>query len=111
MLFTNLLETDFYLHAGSISCLYSEKTNRPLAGSFIFNSFHARPHLNTIQEVISTIIHEVFHSIFFDMLIFPKYPLNSKKESAIYKDKDGTSRIRSDHFIQFAREYFDCKNF
>lgn len=109
VLFVNIIEDDFQIHAGAMACVRKSKSKRPIAGTLVFNSFHAEPSLNTLDETISTIVHEVFHAMFFERTIFRHFPLNSEGLSAIYKNKKGTFKLRSNNFIKFAREHFNCE--
>jgi hypothetical protein len=102
------MKDDFILHAQGMMCIKKKSTNQPLVGTLFFNSFHAEPSFNTLNETISTIIHEVFHSLFFERTIFRSFPLNSNGLSAVFEDEKGTHQIRSDHFINFSREHFNC---
>ena len=104
------MEESFRIHAGAVTCLRSKDNSRTIGGSFIFNTFHGEPTVNPVDEIVITIIHEVFHAIFFDILLFKLYPKNKLGQSATFKDKNGTTRIRSDTFIEVARRHFNCKH-
>jgi hypothetical protein len=70
---------------------------------------HADPLQITIDEAISTIIHEIFHSVFFDFILFERFPKTSKGETAIFLDENGVYRLRSDTFLELAKQHFKCK--
>ena len=103
------MEDSFRIHAGAVTCLRSKDNKRTVGGSLIFNVLHGEPTINPVDGIITTMIHEIFHAIFFDILLFPFYPKNKLGQSAVYKDKRGTIRIRSDTFIEVARKHFNCK--
>ena len=105
----NLIEDDFQIHAGGKSCVRRKTTKQPIVGTLVFNSFHAEPTVNTLHETISTIVHEVFHSMFFERTLFRNYALTKQGQTASFVDEKGTHQIRSDHFIEFAREHFNCR--
>ena len=58
---------------------------------------------------MSSTIHEIFHSIFFDIKLFDSYPKTSKGKSAFFTDKLGTIRVRSDTVLKIAKKHFNCK--
>jgi hypothetical protein len=90
-------------------CIRKLSTSQPIAGTLIFNAFHAEPSVNTLSETVSTIIHEVFHALFFERTLFRYYPVNNKGLPSVYMDQSGTHQIQSDNFIKFARDHFNCK--
>lgn len=106
-----MVEDDPSLGASSISCLYSHISPKSLAGTFIYNSIHANPLEITLDEAISTIIHEIFHSIFFDFVLFERFPKNLKGETSLFQDAKGIYRLRSDTFLELTKQHFNCKFF
>ena len=103
-----MVEDDPSLGASSISCLYSQISPKSLAGTFIYNSSHADPLQITLDEAISTIIHEIFHSVFFDFVLFERFPKNSKGEDSLFLDSNGVYRLRSDTFLELTKQHFKC---
>jgi hypothetical protein len=103
------MEDDFQIHAGGKSCIRRRSTKQPIAGTLVFNSFHAEPSVNILSETISTIIHEVFHTMFFERTLFRNYPFNRKGQTPTFINRFDTYQIRSDNFIDFAREHFNCR--
>ena len=99
------------MRASSISCLRSPKTNRALGGTFTYNVIHGDPRYATVEEVMTSTIHEIFHSIFFDKKLFKYFPKNSNGESAFFQDKLKTWRVRSDTILKVARKHFNCNIF
>lgn len=108
VLFVNIFEDDFQIHAGAMACVRKKKSKRPIAGTLVFNSFHAEPSLNTLDETVSTIIHEVFHAMFFERSILRRFPPNSEGLPIVRIDQKETFQLRSHNFIKFAREHFNC---
>lgn len=104
-----MLEDDPALGASSISCLYSAISPKSLAGTFVYNSLHAEALHISIDEAVSTIIHEIFHSVFFDFVIFERFPKTKKGETALFLDTNGVYRLRSDTFLELAKQHFNCK--
>jgi hypothetical protein len=82
-----------------------------MGGTFTYNVIHGDPRYATVEEVLTSTIHEIFHSIFFDKKLFKYYPNNSEGKKAFYKDKRGTWRVRSDTILSVARKHFNCKHF
>lgn len=105
----NIFEDNFNIHAGAVSCIRRKSTLNPIAGTLMYNAFHANPSINTLDETISTTIHEVFHTLFFDRSLYKHYPPNSEGLSAVYEDDQGTFQIRSDNVVAFAQKHFNCK--
>ena len=108
ILFVNMVEDDPSLGASSISCLYSSISPKSLAGTFIYNSVHAEPLEITIDETISTIIHEIFHSVFFDFILFERFPKTSKGQEAFFIDSNGIYQLRCDTFLELVKQHFNC---
>ena len=98
------------VRASSITCLRSENTNRALGGSLLYNTIHADPRFSTVEEVMTSAIHEIFHALFFDTELFDYYPKTSANKSPFFKDQLGTYRVRSDTILEVARKHFNCKS-
>jgi hypothetical protein len=109
VLFVNISEENFRIHASAVSCVRQKSDKNPIAGTLLFNAFHGNPTINTLNETISTIIHEVFHAMFMAKSLYKYFPDNKNGESSIYQNKKGIYFIRSDNFMKYAREYFNCK--
>lgn len=103
-----MAEDDPSLGASSISCLYSALSPKSLAGTFVYNSLHAEPLTIPIDEAISTIIHEIFHSVFFDFVLFERFPRTKEGQTALFLDTNGVYRLRSDTFLALAKQHFNC---
>ena len=104
------MKDDFRVRAGSISCLISddEEYQRPIGGTLYFNMLHADPRYQSVEILLSTVLHEAFHSLFFDNVLFHLYPKNKQGKSAFFVDKTNTIHVRSDKFIQATKRHFEC---
>jgi hypothetical protein len=103
-----LKKRKYIIRATSITCLRSPKTNRALGGTFMYNIIHGDPRFNTVEEVMTSAIHEIFHAIFFDNELFDFYPKTSKGETPFFKNKFGTIMARSDTLLEVAKKHFNC---
>ena len=109
ILFTSIADLGPHLQAASIACLFSNSNNpTPIAGSFVYNTNYADPLIDSLNETISTIIHEAFHAIFFGRDLFMNYPKTPAGLTAIYKDSEGRLNLRSNFFLQAVRTHFQC---
>ena len=105
----NLVKRNPDIHAGSIVCLFDKQVKRPLGANLIYNSVHGDPAVNSFGETLATIIHEVFHGLFFDFKLYKRFQKTRAGEKPIFKDANGTYQVRSDEIVEFAKKHFNCK--
>lgn len=85
-----------------------ETTQRPLVGVAILNEPFVRFDDGDYQNQIATFIHEVFHALFFDPVLFKKFPPNSDGQSFLFKDERSRWKLRGDNVLYFLRIHSMC---
>lgn len=111
ILFVNLIERNPKIHAGAVVCLFDKNIKRPLGANLVFNSYHGDPSKNSFSESTPTIMHEVFHGLFFSRSLFKRFKTLKNGKKGIYRDSKGTYQVRSDTVLKVAREHFNCNFF
>jgi hypothetical protein len=81
---------------------------RPLVGFAVFDEAHINYSADYFQEHVSTFVHEVFHGLFFNPILFQNFPLNSAGETFLFQDSNGIWKLRGDNVLKAAREHFNC---
>lgn len=57
---------------------------------------------------VTTLVHEVLHTLFFSPILYTFFPTNSKGQSFFSFDFTSWPQIRGDSILQVARAHFGC---
>ena len=87
------------------------ETNRPIVGFVVINEAYIRLMRNEdYKSQISTLVHEIFHILFFSPDLFKLFPKNSMNQDFYEEVDENLAIIKGDHIVQAARSHFNCKS-
>jgi hypothetical protein len=79
-----------------------------LVGFAVFNEYYVDYDNGDYQGQIATFVHEVMHALFFHPALFQVYPKNRRGQSYMFRDDNGTVKLRGNNILRFLREHSNC---
>jgi hypothetical protein len=74
----------------------------------MFNEHYVSYDNGDYKAQISNFVHEVSHALFFEPLLFKKFPNNSSGETFLFQDSNNNWKLRGDNILKEIRNHYNC---
>lgn len=98
------------LHSGILAysgtCAQDPSSRRPVAGQVIFNSLHAGPKTHFLLNSYATLMHEIFHTIAFNPVLYSSF--SPVSNGYAYFLNGGSYFMIGNELVSQAKKHFNC---